>query len=102
MGIVKGTNENFSELISNGVVLVDFFATWCGPCKMLSPILEEISTEQLKMNIIKIDIDENEKLCKQYGIMSVPTLILFKDGKMIDSKIGYCTKDELLEWINSN
>ena len=74
--------EDFEEEVLNSskVILVDFFATWCGPCKMLSPILEEISEIKENFDIAKIDIDENTELAEKYGIESVPTMIIFKDG----------------------
>ena len=96
--IEHGNNNNFESLISKGVVLVDFYAEWCGPCKMLSPILEEISNET---KIVKINVDEEEELSRKYGVMSIPTLILFKDGKDIDKKVGFMPKEEINNWINN-
>ena len=72
--------ENFDELIKDKVV-VDFFATWCGPCKMLGPVFEELSTEINDIKFVKVDIDEHEDLCRKYKVMSVPTLIVFDNGK---------------------
>lgn len=96
MEIIHGNSENFDSVISKGDVLVDFFATWCGPCKMLSPELEDIKD---KIQIMKVDIDENLQLCQRYGVMSVPTLIYFKkDGSYI-MNVGYMTSDEILKFI---
>ena len=81
MGIIKGNQDNFEELISKGMVLVDFFATWCGPCKMLAPELENVSQ---KVTVVEIDVDENLELSRRFGVMSVPTLILFKIIKWIN------------------
>lgn len=89
--------EDFNELISSGNVLVDFYATWCGPCKMLEGELEAIEN---KIKIVKVDIDKFQKLTKEYRIMSVPTMIFFKDGKKQEEVVGYHTSDELLEIIN--
>lgn len=100
MSVIKGNQEDFQELISSGVVIVDFYASWCGPCKMLGPILEEISNDRSEVKIVKIDVDENPNLARNFGIMSVPTLLLFKDGKQESKQNGYMTKDELLDWIN--
>ena len=86
MEIIHADESNFNELISNGKILVDFFATWCGPCKMLSPILEEISSDRSDTKIIKVDVDECQSLAKQFGVMSIPTLILMDDGKIKDKK----------------
>ena len=90
--------ENFDELIKDKVV-VDFFATWCGPCKMLGPVFEELSTEINDIKFIKVDIDEHEDLCRKYKVMSVPTLIVFDNGKEIKRNIGFIPKDKLKEFI---
>jgi len=100
--IIHGNEENFNELISSGEVLVDFFATWCGPCRMLSPVLEEMSTERSGVKIVKIDVDECPNLSRKYGVMSVPTLFLFKDGKEVSKQNGFMPKEVLLDWINEN
>ncbi len=89
--------NNLDELVKDGLHLVDFFATWCGPCKMLGPILEEIDSE---IDIIKVDIDEFEDLASSYGIMSVPTLLFFKDGEVVREEVGFHSKDDLVEIIN--
>ena len=91
-------NENFDELIKDKVV-VDFFATWCGPCKMLGPVFEELSTEINDIKFVKVDIDELEDLCRKYKVMSVPTLIVFDNGKEIKRNIGFIPKDKLKEFI---
>ena len=87
-------DDDFNELTSKGVVLVDFFAEWCGPCKMLGEILEE-----LDVNIIKVNTDEMPKTTFKYRIMSIPTLIIFRDGNIINELVGVHTKDEILENI---
>lgn len=91
-------NENFDDLIKDKVV-VDFFATWCGPCKMLGPVFEELSTEINDIKFIKVDIDEHEDLCRKYKVMSVPTLIVFDKGKEVKRNIGFIPKDKLKEFI---
>lgn len=98
--VIKGNEENFRNDISNDLVLVDFFATWCGPCKMLGPVLEDLANDRSNLKIVKIDVDENENLAREYGVMSVPTLILFKNGKMIDKKIGFLPKELIANWVN--
>jgi len=90
-------NENFNELIKEKTI-VDFYATWCGPCKMLGPIFEEVSKE-VDINFVKVDIDNHEKLCREYKVMSVPTLILFENGKEVKRNIGFMPKDKLIEFI---
>ena len=96
---IQITKENFKEevLESKKPILVDFWATWCGPCQMLNPILEEISEEQDEIRIGKINVDEQEDLAIEYRIMNIPAMILFKDGKAVKSMIGYHTKEEILE-----
>jgi len=89
-------SENFNDIISKGIVLVDFSATWCGPCKMLEPVLENIASENHPFDIIKIDVDKHENLAREYGIMSVPTMIVFSDGKPIKSFSGFMPKEEVL------
>ena len=89
--------ENFDDLIKEGTVLVDFSATWCGPCKMLESELESIED---KIKIVKVDIDKFQKLTQEYRIMSVPTMIFYKDGTKVNEVVGYHTSDELLEIIN--
>lgn len=98
------TKDNFNELVvdSKTPVLVDFFATWCGPCKMLSPILEQVADEvKNKVVVAKLDIDECMELAQEYGIMSVPTMILFKDGAEVSRNIGFRGKPQILDMINS-
>lgn len=94
---MKIINKNeFEATIKEGVVLVDFFATWCGPCKMLSPVLEELSKElEGKVNIVKVDVDQDGELAMQFRVMSVPTMILFKDGQPVHQISGYQPKQPL-------
>ena len=92
--------KNFEEKIKNGVVLVDFFATWCGPCRMLAPILEEVSEELGdKVKIYKVDVDEDENLARRFGIMSIPTMIFFKNGTEVDKHTGLLNKDSVCDII---
>ena len=90
----------FDEEIKSGTVLVDFFATWCGPCKMLSPVLEEVAKENEELKVLKIDVDEVGPLAARFGIQAIPTLILFRDGERVAVKMGYQNKNQLLAFIN--
>lgn len=93
--------KDFENEIKEGVVLVDFFATWCGPCRAMSTILDQLeSSLQGKVKIIKVDTDNSENLASKFGIMSIPTLIIFKDGQMMDKIVGLTQKEELLDNIN--
>ena len=101
MSIVHVTKENFNELIKGDKpVLMDFFATWCGPCKMLGPILEQLADETDKIIIAKCDIDECMEFAQQYNIMSVPTLLVFKDGTEMERAVGFRQKAQLLDLIS--
>ena len=92
--------EEFDNSIKEGLVLVDFFATWCGPCRMLSPVLEELSEENPNLTVLKIDVDEVSQLAARYGIQAIPTLMLFKDGQRVETRMGYQNKNQLLAFIN--
>ena len=102
MEIIHGNEQQFESLIQDDIVLVDFFATWCGPCKMLSPVLEEMSSLRSDVKIVKIDVDQNPELSKRFAVMSVPTLILFKHGKPVATEHGFMPKPMLEEWIEKN
>ncbi len=103
MSVITVTNENFEAevLQSNKTVLVDFWASWCGPCRMLSPVVEEIATENNDIVVGKVNVDEQEELSEQFGILSIPTLIVFKDGKIINQISGVQPKSVILELLRS-
>ena len=105
MATVKVTDESFeTEVVkANKPVVVDFWAEWCGPCKQISPILEEIASEENNdITIAKINIDENPRVATDYGIRSIPTMLLFSNGELKDTKVGALPKQELNDWIKSN
>lgn len=93
-------DENFALEIQKGMVLVDFYADWCGPCKMLGPIIEEISRENPQLSIIKVNVDEHEDLAREYAVMSIPTVILFQDGQIRQKQVGFVPKEVLLRWLS--
>ena len=103
MAITHLYNDNFDAQIhaSELPALVDFWATWCGPCRMIAPVVEEISDElDGKLNVFKVDVDEAEDIAMQFGIMSIPTLIIFKDGEEKERIVGYRSKEDLEAMIN--
>lgn len=95
---------DYKEVTSNKekLVLIDFFATWCGPCKMLTPVLEELASEREDVEIYKIDVDQNRDLAIERGIRSVPTLVLYRDGVEVGEKKGYRPKEELVAWFDEH
>ena len=97
---VNNINE-FNEKLATGRVLVDFYATWCGPCKMLAPILEEVDErgEAGDLLIVKVDVDDASDIAMKFGIQSIPTLILFENGKAVKSQLGYMPKPQLLNFL---
>jgi thioredoxin 1 len=105
MATVKIDKNSFQSgvLEASEPVVVDFWAEWCGPCKMIAPALEEIATEMGdKVKIAKVNIDENPELAAQFGVRSIPTLMLFKDGHVADMKVGAAPKTALSSWISGN
>jgi len=102
---LKINSENFQQevLDSKIPVLADFAAQWCGPCKRLAPVIDEIAAEMgSKIKVVAVDIDDNQDIASEYNILSVPTLIIFKNGKEISRNIGLVSKNALMEFINSN
>ena len=94
--------NNFDNTVANGLVLVDFWATWCGPCKMLAPTIDAIATEYKDRVVVgKVDVDENEAIARRFGIMSIPTLFLFRDGEVVEKLVGYRLKTELEQLLNN-
>ena len=88
MEIIHLTEETFEETIAEGTVLVDFWATWCGPCKMLAPTIEKLAEEFPDVKVCKVDVDENQGLAMNFRIMSIPTVMIFKDGEEVETFIG--------------
>lgn len=103
MSVVEVTDKNFeSEVLKSDLpVLVDFWAEWCGPCKMISPIVEEISSELSgKLKVAKVNIDDAQELAAKFNVMSIPTLLIFKGGEPVEQIVGAVAKDQLMEKIN--
>ena len=101
MAIVHITNENFPELVvGDKPLLIDFWATWCGPCRMIAPIIEEIAAERSDIVVGKIDVDQEMELAKQFRIVSIPTLVLMKGGEIAATLVGYRPKADILKLLD--
>lgn len=98
MAVISITKENFTSAVleSDKPVLLDFYATWCGPCRMVSPLVDEIAEEHPEFTVGKIDVDAEGELAQQFGIVSIPTLVAMKDGKIVRQTVGYAPKEDLL------
>lgn len=101
MAVINVTDENFEAEVKNaqGTVLVDFFAVWCGPCKIMSPIIDEIAAETADVKVCKVDVDEAGDTAGEFGIMSIPTIMVFKNGEAVKTFIGVTAKEEILDAI---
>lgn len=95
------TDAQFKEATDSGLVLVDFWATWCGPCKMQSPVIEQLAEEMSEVEFYKVDVDENKETASEFGIMSIPTLLVKKDGEVVEKLTGYHSKEQLTEVLNT-
>lgn len=98
--MVRKVNENeYKELIQNSYTLVDFYADWCGPCKMMGRVIEDLSNEINYINFVKVNVDEETKVASELGIVSIPTIIIFKNGAIVKKIVGFTSKDELKLYI---
>ncbi len=100
MDIINSTNEYDAVLKDNKSVFVDFYADWCGPCKMVGPLVEELSNEMTDVKFVKVNVDDLPDVAQRYGIMSIPTLLAFKDGELVGNIVGFQPKDALAQLAN--
>ena len=103
MAIIEVNDQNFKEEVGSGIKLVDFWEPWCGPCKMIAPVLEEVAQDvEGKADIAKLNVDDNQATASEYEVMSIPTLILFKDGQPVDKVVGFQPKEQLVSLIEKH
>jgi thioredoxin 1 len=101
MAIVYATEATFDQDVKEGTVLVDFYADWCGPCKMIAPVLEQIAAEDDSFKIVKLNVDENMAVAQKFGVRAIPTLFVMKNGEVAAQKAGFMPKDVLVNWVHS-
>lgn len=101
MSVLHINHESFEKIIAQDgkTVLVDFWATWCGPCRMIAPVLEEVAKERPDVTVCKVDVDEERDLALEYGVSSIPTLLVFRDGKVVNQSIGAIPKERILAML---
>ena len=101
MALQHANDANFDEMINNGITLVDFWATWCGPCRMFGPIFESASEKLSDVNFVKFEIDEtNRRTPAKYGIRSIPSILAFKNGELVEARTGLMDEDTVITWVN--
>lgn len=101
MALVYANADNFKDSIAEGTVILDFYADWCAPCRMIGPVLEQISEEQTELKVVKVNVDENPQLASEFGVRGIPALFVVKDGKTVAQKAGFMPKDALVDWAKN-
>jgi len=98
--VVELNENNFENEIAKGIVVVDFWAPWCGPCKKMGPVVDKIATENTSIVVAKVNLDESPNLANKYSVLSIPTIIIFKDGQFFDQVVGLCQEQKIIEKID--
>ncbi len=101
MAVVFANTNNFDEHIKEGTIILDFYADWCAPCRMIGPVLEQITEENEDIKIVKVDVDNNMELAQRYGVRGIPALFVLKDGKTVAQRAGFMPKAALVDWVRS-
>ena len=101
MPVIYANNENFKENTAKGTIILDFYADWCAPCRMIGPVLEQIAEEHPEIKVVKVNVDENQELTSSFGVRGIPALYVLKDGKTVAQRAGFMPKDALVEWAKN-
>ena len=101
MPVIYANAENFQEKIASGTVILDFYADWCAPCRMIGPVLEQIADENPEIKVVKVNVDENIDLANNFGVKGIPALFVLKEGKTVAQRAGFMPKDALVEWARN-
>ncbi len=101
MAVIYANGEDFQEKVASGTVLLDFYADWCAPCRMLGPVLEQIASENDDIKVVKVNVDENQALAGEFGVRGIPALYVLKEGKAVAQRAGFMPKDALVDWVKN-
>lgn len=101
MAVIYANADDFKEKTEQGTIIVDFYADWCAPCRMLGPVLEQIAEENGDIKVVKVNVDENQGLAGEFGVRGIPALYVMKEGKQVASRAGFLPKDALVDWVKN-
>lgn len=101
MAVIYANASDFEAKTSEGLVILDFYADWCAPCRMLGPVLEQIADENEDIKVVKVNVDENQQLAQDFGVRGIPALFVLKDGKNVANRAGFMPKDALVDWARN-
>lgn len=101
MAIIYANKNDFKEVTAEGTVLLDFYADWCAPCRMLGPVLEQVAESNEDIKVVKVNVDENQELAAEFAVRGIPALYVLKDGKQVANRAGFMPKDALVDWVKN-